>query len=106
MNGCDHDLHNLAVNMAVSMIMWLVESKYRGRKSHPIKFYSRACGQYIILVICMNKHMSSYVFEWSQSHGLGAHLALTRGSLTKYRADRLCEKNSASLVALWVAWVT
>ena len=87
------------------MIMCLVESKYIGSHRHQIKFYPRACGQYFILVIDINKHMCSSVLEWSQSHGLGAHLALIHGLLTKYRADRLCKMNCASLIALWVAWV-
>ena len=94
MRGCDHDLYNLAVNFVVSMIMWLVKSNNRGKYRHQIKFYPRACSHYIILVIDINKHMCSSVLEWSQSRGLGAQLALTNGSLTKYRADRLCEMNN------------
>ena len=92
----------MAVNLIITMIMLLVESKYRGRHRHPIKFYPIACAQYIILVIDINKHMCVSVLEWSQLHELGAQLALKRGSLTTYRAhiDRLCEMNSGSLIAL------
>ena len=93
---CDHDLHNLAVNLVISMIIWLVECKYNDRYRHPIKFDQRACGQYIILVIDVNKHKWFSVLEWSQSPGLGAQLALTCGSLIKHRAGRLCEMNNAS----------
>ena len=30
LKGCDYDLHNLTVTLVVSMIMWLVKSRYRG----------------------------------------------------------------------------
>ena len=53
------------------MIMWSVESKYRGRHKHPIKFYPRACGQYIILVIEINKHMCSSVRDGPFNNGGG-----------------------------------
>ena len=74
--GCDHDLHNLAVNSVVSVIVWLVESKYIGGYGHPIKFYPRAYGQKIILVIDINKHMCSSVLEKAIAIWTGCSLGL------------------------------
>ena len=99
--GCDHDLHNLAINMVASKIMWLAKSKYRGGHGYPIKFYIHSMRSTDHLFTDINKHKCSFILEWSASHRLSAQLALTLVLLTK---QTLCEMrmiNNASKIALW-----